>query len=1806
MFLQQPSPSKSITARLLASLPESIWAEANRRLRLVPELWTLAEDDAVLTAFCALGGDPLNWRPGPLALAAFAAKHPDCAGNAEVWLLGEARERVTTAYDRLLYSDLPLDPLAEALPAALALRPRLYATRDWAALAEDATHFKPERWRLPLQYLWSLLETQADLLTALLKSNATGAELAGQCLVVNHTHEEAVKLVAGLNLSLPAHQWLVFAQALESLGAGDLSCEILKLVTPPPPPREATLHPPLELKQRNWDKSEADHALLLAATGNFSAARPALVQAWTQTKKLSAHLSAKLGELALEAGDPVSALAGYQDALTEQPTDPELRAGLARALLALNKASEALTALGSQRSEHPASLVIAAQAQSALELKSEAQETLKLITEDSSPKILAEAAHLYAELNDQPNAIRLMKRAADTDAARTRAAWAKHLTAARWLLDSSRPQEAREMALGAVALSPENPEARETLGQALLECNDHLEALKHFQSALVFDPLRLSSALGLARAALAAGQPHLAHDTAQRVLSVETESPLQGQAHTLIGQALSALGQDDQAFEHFRRASALVPAAPEPWRAMARHYLQRDQLDQALAALEAGRQALALVSSPETAPLLAELAHVYESLGRFTEAISALREACAADPKSQVEYRRLGVLLRRQGHTAEALEALHHALQLLPGEASALHELGRVFEQMGQVDEAWAAYQQAALAQPADPRPYFDLGRVTLDRYRQGMAYASPWQAIAALKQAVEHATSRAPHPGPLPSGERENPPLPEGEGTGVRVSGRDFGKSPAQDTNFAAEVHALLAQAQQLVGEMENALENYQNALHLAPLRTDLSLGLGQVCLELNRPEAAITALQDALTHAPAARHPGVLETLARAYAQSNLWPEASQTAEAALRCDPENPALFELLAEAATRLGQSDQALNAWKQAIALNPRDIQRQVRFARGLLDAGRADEARGVYAQALSLGPDSPEAHLAAGNAFLELGEVEQAYEVLQQAIELAPRSAEVQAAFGQAAARAHKYEAAHAAFTRAAELEPSPDRCAYLREAGEALWAMGRFAAATAAWQSALASQPRDNLTLARLGMALVHLGQHAEALAALEKAAEQNPQNVNAIREAARAALALNELEKAAQYLERVIDVSPGDAEARFLLGRAREQQGEMAEALSLYRQAARLNPGEGRYLAAAAETLARLGDLEEAVKVMSSAQSISPDNPEVQQRAGEIYLQAGHAAQAARAFQELVSARPHEANAYLALAQALVRLAEQREIETRAKLSSTLNEAENRMGVMPALHQAAALGADPQAVRYWMGRAKAVTGDPKEAQQLLEAVLVSPAPGQFVGAELYRALGSALRKSGQLDRAREALQAALKSNRVRAVGERYLLTAAPKGAGGDNHTDALTLLELGLTLSVAGDRRGAVAALKRAVAVAPEAAIAFYHLAEELSALGDLPEAAQVLQRAVTLRPEAAAWHARLAHIYQAQNDGAKALAHLQRAAELEPRNADFAARLARLLARDGDLTAAAELFRRATEAQPAAGELWAERGHVHLALNDLDCAGACFARAIQLTPTHVAALLGGARVSLAVGDLLDAGNKAQTAARLAPDNSETLICLADVQAAKGEVTAAEDNYQRAVLKAPEPGPALLALGRLYHAQLKLEQAIEVLEQAAALAPQTDEIPATLGDVHVTAGNHTAALAAYREAARLAPRQPKHLLRLGRTCRAQGQLDQALAHLLQASDLAPSDDEILRETGLVFEQRRQYDRALEMYQIAIQAAPRSAENHTRAGKALKQMKDYAGAVNAFERAVALDPKNLEATKQLAVVSALNLMHGN
>nr|MBP7693901.1 tetratricopeptide repeat protein [Anaerolineales bacterium] len=724
----------SPTPHLLAVLPEALWGEAIRRLRRTPVLWALAADPAVAAVFASLKPDPHLWQPGRLALAVYAARHPETEGAAEAWLLGPGRDRLAAAYMRLLSAEPALDPIDDALPAALALRLRGQATTDWHAIAAEAVT-QPDRWRLPLQYVAGLDATPEALLRGLLESTPAGAALAADCLTANFSTEAGFALLAGAGGAAPAAHWLALGRRLKALGAAPLARRLLARASEDAP------RPVNPAGDPQLTAALADHALLVAGGDDFTAAHPALVEAWTAVRGLRAEIAGQIALLAAAAGAPSVALAAYQDALSDRPTEAAYTLGLARAYLDLNEPAQALAALASV-TEDPRAPALVARAQFAAGDLPAARAALEALdtTALTQPAELTETADIL-QLTGQPAAAGRCRQAA---AERAGLDPALHLAAARALADQNAWPEAVAAAQEAAALAPADPEARELLGQTLLAAGQAAAALPHFQSALTYQPERVTAGLGLAQAALTAGQPERALEAARRTLTLTPAAAPQGEAHVLMGQALAQLQRHPEAFEHFCQASALVPHAPGPWRAMAHYHRSQGEAAQAIQALEAGRQALKLADSPALAPVLLDLADAYLALERPDEALSVLREAGAADPMEPEAHRQLGQLLVQLRQPDEAAAALRRALDLRPGDWRALHLLGQALESGQRTAEAWAAYQQATLARPAAPAPYFDLGRLTLALHARGVADATPRQAVAALGEAARLAPEDA------------------------------------------------------------------------------------------------------------------------------------------------------------------------------------------------------------------------------------------------------------------------------------------------------------------------------------------------------------------------------------------------------------------------------------------------------------------------------------------------------------------------------------------------------------------------------------------------------------------------------------------------------------------------------------------------------------------------------------------------------------------------------------------------------------------------------------------------------------------------------------------------------------------------------------------------------------------------------------------------------------------------------------------------------------------------------------------------------
>ena len=104
-------------------------------------------------------------------------------------------------------------------------------------------------------------------------------------------------------------------------------------------------------------------------------------------------------------------------------------------------------------------------------------------------------------------------------------------------------------------------------------------------------------------------------------------------------------------------------------------------------------------------------------------------------------------------------------------------------------------------------------------------------------------------------------------------------------------------------------------------------------------------------------------------------------------------------------------------------------------------------------------------------------------------------------------------------------------------------------------------------------------------------------------------------------------------------------------------------------------------------------------------------------------------------------------------------------------------------------------------------------------------------------------------------------------------------------------------------------------------------------------------------------------------------------------------------------------------------------------------------------------------------------------------------------------------------------------------------------------------------------------------------------------------MLYLDNAKNLQSDDDDSgkLQETlGNLFVARKQFDRAYKAYSNSIKLIPKNADLYFNAGLALKQLKDYSEAMLMFRKSVDIDPNNVSAHRQLAAVSALELISGD
>lgn len=335
---------------------------------------------------------------------------------------------------------------------------------------------------------------------------------------------------------------------------------------------------------------------------------------------------------------------------------------------------------------------------------------------------------------------------------------------------------------------------------------------------------------------------------------------------------------------------------------------------------------------------------------------------------------------------------------------------------------------------------------------------------------------------------------------------------------------------------------------------------------------------------------------------------------------------------------------------------------------------------------------------------------------------------------------------------------------------------------------------------------------------------------------------------------------------------------------------------------------------------------------------------------------------------------------------------------------------------------------------------------------------------------------------------------------------------------------LGVALQRQGkdGVAALRRAVELAPDDAGMHNDLGMALKEQGMLDEALPSFRRALQLKPKYVEAHFNLGMALKAKGQTGEAMASLKQALRIKP-DAVAHNELGMLLQTGGRLDDAIKSLRSATRIAPKLAEAHNNLGLVLQKQGKLGEAAASIRRALEIRP-----------------DYADAHCNLGLILHLQGRHDDALASLG--QAIKAD-----------------PGNAnrYLHLGLLQQVQCKPKDAVASFCRALEIDPDLAQALNGMGFVLLTLGHLDAAMLSIRRALELRPDYYDAYLALGAIQKAQGQLVDAAASFRKALEMQPDAAQPHNSLGMILVEQGQWDDAIPHLRRAVQLTPHEGQYH-------------------------------------------------
>jgi tetratricopeptide (TPR) repeat protein len=719
-----------------------------------------------------------------------------------------------------------------------------------------------------------------------------------------------------------------------------------------------------------------------------------------------------------------------------------------------------------------------------------------------------------------------------------------------------------------------------------------------------------------------------------------------------------------------------------------------------------------------------------------------------------------------------------------------------------------------------------------------------------------------------------------------------------------------------------------------------------------------------------------------------------------------------------------------------------------------------------------------------GQRYFEKGQYSEASIEFNNAIKIDPSYADAHYQLAESYLNLQQQGRAYQEFARTVELRPDDYQS---RIAMANLLILGHdFSHAQEQADVLLKNRPTDPAVHALDSSLLAAEGHIPGAIGEIQKAIALAPTRWESYLSLAFLQLKNNQPDAAEASFRKVIELNPKAMQPHLLLGTFYQSHGRPGDAEEQFRAAMSLDPKAVAPREAIAALYLSEGRKADAEQVLEQAQRDLPRNPDSYLALSNFYFSTGDLEKAVAQYRTIYQLRPNDLQVKKKYIQLLIQA--KRDEEARSLINEILKSTPM----------------DDDALVF-RSQLQIDSGDITNAAQTLEAV-VTNSPDNIPA---HYALGVALERQGNLDRAEKQWREALRLNPDFLDAERSIANAAMLEGDMISLEDAASQMVrlqpgspegYGLrALSNTNRARYAVAEqdVRRAIEAAPQSAFGYVQMGNLRLAQKQYTDAAKAYQDALDRNANSTDALRGLANAYVAEKEANKAIATVESQIEKVPANSNFYGLLGALL--------------------------------FHLR-KDFDGAETALARSVALDSR----------------------------------NYQSWIQLCQVRAAKGEIDQAIATGQQSLKSNPQQPNLDLLLGNLYESKSYWKDALDSYQKSLAINSQNPVASNDLARMVLeTGGNADVALTLAQTALKGMPESPIVADTLGWIYYQKGAYPLAINYLeealkLQEKSKLPDSPDIHYHLGMTYEKTEQPALARHHFEQALKIYP----NYRNAGQ--------------------------------------------